>query len=209
MKRRMLTGMAFLCIALGVFGQGSIDLDNSAYVNYGVAINTPGNYYGGTYGIEVWELSGDPTSVPPGININPTVGSGVMAYNAMVASGFVKEATISNQTMPAGSGILILGPVFMPDVTPIASTVVLALAVWNTSAPSWAAMLSTANANTRAGVVAFLNPTAYYTGNPSLPDKITGWNSVGDLVMAAIPKPSISALAALGAAIVWAFRRWR
>ncbi len=65
-------------------------------------------------------------------------------------------------------------------------------------------------ANTRTGVVAFVNATADYTlvgGRPS-PAGITGWDtSAGmDLVMTAIPEPSTFALAGLGVAILWTLR---
>ena len=180
MKTLALTGIAILAFSLVGLAQGVIDLDDSTNAN-GVAISTAGNYYFGTFGMEVWELSGA-TSVPPGINIAPASGSGMAAYNAMVAAGFKKEATFVNQAM-SPPGTFTLGDVTMPDVTPPGSTVVLALAVWNTSASSWAGMLSNANENTAGGVLAFLNPTA----NPGIsptpePASLTGWTS-GDLVM--------------------------
>ena len=52
-----IVGAAAFALAAGAFAQGSINLDNSMLAN-GVAIGIPGNYYGGTYGMEVWELSG-------------------------------------------------------------------------------------------------------------------------------------------------------
>ena len=45
---------------------------------------------------------------------------------------------------------------------------VLALAIWNTSAPSWAAMEAAADSDTRAGVIAFVNPVTIFTVNPPL-----------------------------------------
>ena len=180
MKTLALTGIAILAFSLVALAQGVIDLDDSTNAN-GVAISTAGNYYFGTFGMEVWELSGA-TSVPPGINIAPASGSGIAAYNAMVAAGFKKQATFVNQAM-SPPGTFTLGDLTMPDVTPAGSTVVLALAVWNTSASSWAGMLSNANENTAGGVLAFLNPTA----NPGIsptpePASLSGWTS-GDLVM--------------------------
>jgi len=180
MKTLALTGIAILAFSLVALAQGVIDLDDSTNAN-GVAISTAGNYYFGTFGMEVWELSGA-TSVPPGINIAPASGSGIAAYNAMVAAGFKKQATFVNQAM-SPPGTFTLGDLTMPDVTPAGSTVVLALAVWNTSASSWAGMLSNANENTAGGVLAFLNPTT----NPGIsptpePASLSGWTS-GDLVM--------------------------
>jgi hypothetical protein len=204
MKRLTLTGIAALAFALGALAQGSINLDNSSGINYGVAIGAAGNYYTGTYGMEVWELSGA-TSVPAGIDL-PPAGSPALAYDDMVADGFKKEATFANQAMTI-PGTFSLGEVTLADVTPAGSTVVLGLAVWNTSAPSWAAMLSGAGANATGGVIAFVNPTAYASsGPPPPPANLTGWNSVGDLVMA-VPEPSVLALAGAGVAALLILRR--
>jgi flagellin-like hook-associated protein FlgL len=193
MKRLALAGIVTLAFALGAFAQGSVYVDNSVGINYGVAIDTEGNYYSGTYGMEVWELSGA-TSVPVGINLAPGGGSGQLAYDDLMADGFKKEATFTNQTMNVGT--ITIGGVDMPDVTPPGSTVVLALAAWDTSDPSWAAMLNNATWNPHGptesaacGVVAFLNPTA----NPGIspapePAPLTGWNNEDDLVMTAVAR---------------------
>jgi hypothetical protein len=199
MKTLVLTGFLTLAFALGTFAQGSINLDNSTGVNYGVAIDSAGNYYTGTFGIEVWELSGR-TSVPAGINGAFCTD----AYYTMVNDGFELEATFANQHM-SDPGTFSLGEVNMPDVTPAGSQVVIGLAVWTGSAVSWAAGLWSPDA--RAGVVAFLNPTAYASsGPPAIPANLTGWNSVGDLVMA-IPEPSTFALACAGVATLLTLRR--
>jgi hypothetical protein len=211
MKRLALTGIAILGVAQAVLGQGSINLDNSGGAfNFGVAINTPGNYYGGTYGLEVWELSGA-SSVPAGINLPPAPSSGLEAYNTMVKDGFDLQTTFVDKIMPANSGALILGQVNMPDVTPAGSTVVLALAAWNNSARSWTEMLNGAYVNPCAGVVAFLNPTTdYFFNPPRIPASITGWNSVGDLVMTSlVPEPGTFALSGLGVTLLLIFRKPR
>ena len=151
---------ATLALALGACGQGSVDIDNSsASALYGVAIDAPGNYYVGTFGAELWELNG--TTIPAGINIPTTPGYAVAAYGTMVGSGFALERTWSVQNMPF-AGIVQLGQVEMANVNPPGSTVVLALAVWNNSAPSWSAMLSSATSATRSGIIAFVNTTWNY-----------------------------------------------
>ena len=53
---------------------------------------------------------------------------------------------------------IVLGEVDLP-VSPAGATVVLALAAWNTGDLSWGAMLANANQATRAGIVAFVQPT--------------------------------------------------
>ncbi len=110
----------------------------------------------------------------------------------MLSDGFKLEATFANK-FTSSPGTFSLGEVNLQDVTPAGSSVVLALAAWNNSAPSWAAMSSGAYGNTRAGVIAFLNPTAYNAPPlpPAVPAPLTGWNSVGDLVMA-VPEPAPS-----------------
>ena len=67
-------------------------------------------------------------------------------------------------------------------------------------------MLGGANANTRAGVIAFPNPVS--VSDPSLPlvpAALTGWDR--DLVMTAVPEPGTFALAGLGAGVLLDLRR--
>ncbi len=187
MKRLALAGIVTLAFALGGFAQGIIDLDNSAG-NYGLCVNGSGgrNWYSGTFGMEVWELSGV-SAIPLGINFGPFElfeGSGAVAYYHMVGAGFKKEATFANQAT-CGSASFCLGECDMPDVSPAGSQVVLALVAWNTSDASFSAMLARCDPNTCAGVVAFVNATGDPTASPpGTPQAITGWDSVGaNLVM--------------------------
>jgi len=212
MKRLLFTGIATVAFALGAFAQGSIDLDNSAGT-YGFCLNGPGqaNWYaqGQPLGIEVWELNA--STLPANIN-----GKGnIAAYGALASDGFKLEATLAGLTTTYPASI-VYGTVNMADVSPAGGTVVVGLAAWNTTAASWSAMVSSANANTRAGVIAFVNPTANYLATPTpTPPGIDGlpagqgWDgSAGqDLVMTAVPEPSTFALAGLGAAALLIFRR--
>jgi len=208
MKRLVLTGIATFAFALGAFAQGSIILDNSSG-NFGFTANGAGsaNWYSGTLGLEVWELNA--ATIPSGVNVAPAPGSGLNAYSAMKAAGFKLEKTLPglHTSFPASVSF---GEVDMPDVSPAGSSVVVGLAAWNTSAASWSAMLNSADANTRAGVIAFVNATANYTQSPAPPPPgITGWDTsaAADLVMMPVPEPSTLALAGLGAAALLIFRR--
>jgi hypothetical protein len=195
MKTGLLSVVATFCVALDALGQGSFALDDSN-IPSGLATDAAGNWYSGTFGMEVWDLNG--TSIPAGINLSGAPGSGVLGYAAMVAAGFLKEATYANEV--ANQGTFELGPVSMPNVTPAGATVVVALAAWNSSAPSWGAMLGNANQATRAGVVAFVQPTVPPEAPPLVPPSLA---MSQDLVMTAIPEPPGLPLAGLGAMLLF------
>jgi uncharacterized protein (TIGR03382 family) len=201
MKKQMLSAVATLSVALGALAQGSFVLDNTLLPS-ALAVGAPGNWYSGTFGMEVWELNG--TSILSGVNLSDAPGSGMLGYNAMVAAGFVLEATYAGQT--GFEGYFELGEVDMPDVSPAGATVVVALAAWNTSAPSWSAMLANANQSTRAGIVAFVQPTWNFTVRNGVPAYLT---MSQDLVMTAVPEPGTFALAGLGWALLLLLRRRR
>ncbi|MGO9200540.1 MAG: hypothetical protein ACLQM8_08370, partial [Limisphaerales bacterium] len=179
--------------ALGARAQGSIDVDNSLSTGR-VCIGYPGNYYGGVYGVLVFMLN--VPAVPLGINDNPNPFN---ALDALGVDGFNLEATFFNENMASTPGIVQLGEVDMPDVTPAGARVVIALAIWDSA--------TFHDPATALGVVAFMNPTADYTASPPLgPPPLSGWTS--DLVMfSPIPEPSTSALAALGVALWLLLRR--
>ena len=200
MKAHLAT-VLLMTSAVGGLAQGTFILDDSASI-YGLCLNGngPANWYSGTFGMEVWELNG--TVIPSGINLSPGPGSGLMGYDAMVAGGFVKERTYVNRATICPGGFN-LYELFMPDVNPHGSTVVVALAAWNTGDAGWSAMLANANAATRAGVVAFVQPTADPTILGMPPKDLT---MDQDLVMCAIPEPTGLALAGLGAAVLLARR---
>jgi hypothetical protein len=182
MKKPMLSAVAALGVGIGAWAQqGNFVLDNSANANR-LAAEAPGNSYTGTYGMEVWVLKA--ADVPAGLNLAPAAGSGVLAYDAMQAAGFVKEATYTNQ-LTAGPGLFKLGPVFLPDAHH-GGTAIVALAAWNSDAPSWSAMRASASQGTRAGVVVFQQPTVPTFLNPAIPAPLA---LDRDLVLTPVSKP--------------------
>jgi len=204
MKKLLLTGAALLALTCGVFAQGWFQLDNSAatFAN-GVAVDTPGNYYSGTYGLEVWEANN--TTSAAAINTAAAL-SGLNAYGMLASSGFTLEQTVFNQNMTV-AGAFQLGVIKMADVSPAGSTVTIALAAWNTSDASWSAMLGNVTAATRAGVLAFSQPTTSWLASPPGLPPATAWGVSQDLVMLPVPEPSTFALAGLGAAALLILRR--
>jgi len=190
-----LCAAATLSLSLGAPAQSVFALDDTPLAS-GLALDAPGNWYRGTFGMEVWELNSP--RIPAGINLGAAPGSGVLGYNAMVAAGFVSEATYANEGTSPGPGYFELGQVLLPNVP--GATVVVALAAWNTSAPSWGAMLADANQATRAGILAFVQPTVPF--DPSLPLVPATLAMPQDLVLSAIPEPSGLALAGLGGALL-------
>jgi hypothetical protein len=214
MKKLALTGVAVFAFAVGALAQGAINMDNSA-ANNGVADLTAGNYYGGPYGLQLWELNPLPTgsaltTLLAGIN---TASSGSAALALLTTDGFTMENEWDNQTMPAG-GIIKLGVYSMADV-PAGASCVLGLAVWNTSTTLATALTAT---GTHLGVIAFPEQTVNLVGPPpGIPFDLSGinqaagfgWNSVGqDLVMTTvIPEPGTLTLAGLGVAALLIFRR--
>jgi hypothetical protein len=186
--------------AVGAFAQGAIGLRTPGRPPHPVVdTDALGNRYTGTFGIEVWGLN--TAAVPPGINLDPRPGSGVVAYSSLQGEGFTLQAAFSD--VPMSSGRFFISTVILPTIP--GPEAVLALAIWNTSAPSWEAMQGGADSDTRAGVIAFVNPVTVPMANPGLPAELTGWTE--DLVMTTIPEPSVLTLATLGGTVLLLVRR--
>ena len=181
--------------ALGARAQGSVVIDNSQSTGR-FAYGAPGHDYGGAYGVEVWMLT--LPAVPRGIN---GLNNPFAAYLAMREDGLRLQATFADQNNSSTPGIIRLGEVDMPDVTPKGANVVIALAMWDSAGPTFE------SGALGWGVLAFVNPTADYTAVPApVPPALSGWTS--DLVMInPIPEPSVFALAAAAAAAWLLVRR--
>jgi hypothetical protein len=196
MKKLVIAGLMSASLAIGAFGQGSINVSDANSTG-GLAYTTAGNYYSGTYGLEVLYLNASavPTSLT-GANTDYALLSGL---------GFTSAHVYANQTITsANAGVFTLGELDIAGVSTAGASVVLALAAWNNSSATWAT--GTAASGALAGVATFVNPTANYTAVPApIPADLTGFTT--DLVMTTVPEPTTLALAGLGAAALLIFRR--
>ena len=198
MKRLLAAGSMLALVGLGLraVAQGYFFLDTHYGVTNRVDIDSPGNRYSGTFWLELWMLNS--ADLPAGLNLVASQ-SGVAAYQSLSALGFLREQTFVNQSMDQGQ--LNLGTPLLGDA-PGGTTLVVALAAWNTSAPSWAAMLAGANASTRAGLIAFVQPVTDPAGTPEVPAAPLAWGVNQDLVMLQVPEPGVLGLVGLGAALL-------
>jgi hypothetical protein len=174
-------------------------VDNQTAVG-GVAIYTAGNYYTGTYGVEIWAKTG-----AIGANINSFNGNNpATAYANLSADGYVLAATFANKTMSTPGTLVSLGTATAANVNQGVNA--LAVVAWNSSAASFNAAIT---GGAKAGVYTFVN--GFFTA-PSPPTILSdGWGST-DLIMGTdlitgIPEPGNSALAGLGGAMLLMSRR--
>jgi hypothetical protein len=200
MKTLLATWIALSGLAIAALGESWIDVDNSSAVG-GVALNTAGNYYTGTFGVEIWALPG--TSVPGDINsFNGAPGGAPSAYANLTADGYQLAGTFANKSMTIPGAIVNVGIAMAPNVS--SGNNVVAVVLWNNSGTSFNAMLASATANTRAGVYTFVNgfdvPPGYLT---TLGD---GWGS-SDLVMTTVPEPNWTGLILVAAGSLLVCRR--
>jgi hypothetical protein len=192
--KKLLTGMALASLTFAALGQGSIGVDNST-AGGGIAINTAGSYYTGTYGLEIWAKTG-----AIGGNINSFNGNNPStAYANLSADGYVLATTFANKTMTAPGTLQNVGTAVAANVGSGPNAV--AVVAWNSSAASFNAAVT---GNAKAGVYTFIN--AFFTP-PGAPTTLGDSWGTTDLVMTAVPEPSTFALAGLGAAALLIFRR--
>jgi hypothetical protein len=177
MRNVLLAGLTVIGFTCGALGQGSFMLDNSA-LEYGIALDTPGDWLSGDLGMEVWELNGTNSDFADALNF---VFAPEEGYALLATNGFRLEAAYSGTAM---NGEFALGTCRMPDVSPAGSTVTVALVAWNSTAPSFQATLGRA----RAGIIAFSQPTTYLMGIPTSPPPLA-WGVNQDLVLYPLERP--------------------
>ena len=194
MTKLILTTTASVAFAIATRAQGWIDVENFDLIP-SINLNSNGQYYTGSYTLQVWELNG--TTIPADlVGVNGTIagyGSGGPGpshqgrvwtwplYSSLTTDGFTLEKTFTGLM---SDGWFDLGAVDMPNVSPAGSSVVLALVVWNNT--TWWGSLESFS----GGMAVFVNPT---TASPSAPpSELTGWDKNGtgpDLVMALNQQP--------------------
>jgi len=96
MKKLVIAGLMTAGLAIGAFGQGSINVSDGNSIG-GLSSGTAGNYYSGTYGLEVLYLNA--AAVPAGIN----GAANTDAYAALGTSGFTSAKIYANQTITAAN----------------------------------------------------------------------------------------------------------
>jgi hypothetical protein len=216
MKRTLLTTLATMGLALGVFAQGAIDLNNQA-ANGGIVVQGTSNgsslsgldWLTGTAGLEVWFLNSSSFNNSLINSFNTSGGNPQSAYAALTANGFTKATTITGASLTSGG--FALGQINMTGCA--VGTETIAIAAWQGSGASFG--------SGKSGVLSFYMNTVDSTaqppptalklneGAPASPSANGGFNSF-DLILntaAATPEPSTFALAGLGAAALLIFRR--
>lgn len=210
MKKLLLIGIATVSVALGAFGQGSINVDNSSLAVVGISSGSQGNFFSGNFALQVWVLN----SLTPAANINTLAGlDSYTAYQNMLAAGYTLQGSFFNRTITAlNAGVFSLGELQMAGVNraldAVNGTTAMALVAWQGSGNTFP------GDGGLAGVVTFANQTSDYTilpPNTPTPKNLTGWDATGkDLILStvvSIPEPGTFALAGFGVAALLAFRR--
>jgi hypothetical protein len=188
-------------LTLAALGQGSIGgwigVDNTLSIG-AVTVDTAGNWYTGTYGVEIWAKSG---AIGGNINsFNGQPGGTVIAYANLALDGYVLGGTFANKNMSAPGTIVGVGTARFNNIDPGPNAV--AVVAWNTSAPSFSAAVA---GGAKAGVYTFVN--GFYIDLQAPTTLGDGWGST-DLVMTPVPEPGRFALAGLGAAVLLIFHRF-
>jgi len=219
MKKTLLT-FALAAASLSAFSQGQVSFSTDNTTGYVVTSSLADgvNSSAGTYALannftaQIWALSG-PTSTTSGL-------TGLDAYgflnpNNLVSDGFSLIKSVTGQTAGNING----GTANITGTT--SGNTVLAIVCWTGAATSFNQALSTAG--TYLGILTFVNPIGAASPSPTVTDIATGWNALAnsprcaavggitgstqDLILTQVPEPSTMALAGLGMASMFLFRR--
>jgi PEP-CTERM motif len=189
MKQLVLIAMAMVGLPLCALGQSQIIIDNQLAVG-SVAIDSVGNYYTGTYGLEIWAKTG---AIGDNINsFNGQPGGAITAYANLAMDGYMLGGTFANKNMTTPGAIVAVGTAYCANVNSGYNAV--AVVAWNSSAPSFSAAV---DGGAKAGVYTFINGFFIPLNVPTtLADN---WGST-DLVMTTVPEPTTFAVVGLAAA---------
>jgi len=213
MKKITITTLATTGLALGVFAQGAIDLNDRTTAGGIVLSGTSGTslsglgYYTGPGGLEVWYQNGTSANLSSINSFNVPGGNPSSAYAALTANGYTLATAFTQVPGGIDPNGFALSQLNIAGVTPAGSTITMALAVWDGSG-------TTFGSGAHSGVLAFTIPTVNYTAQPpptaSDLSSATGGLNTSDLILnsaSAVPEPGTFALAGLGAAALLIFRR--
>jgi len=187
MKKLLLTGL-LVGLAVGVYGQGQINLDNIFNANNSPSATTNGLFFLQT---------GATAPVLINQDFNAAFYGGSDAASLTLIHSFSGAAAVG--VNGAGAGTFLDPTGLSYTIAGATSSAFFQVEAWTGSFSSYAQAFAAGAFTARSGI--FVNPVA---GPPNPPPDLTGMPGI---VLTAIPEPSTFALAGLGAAALLVFRR--